>query len=66
MRIYSLYAMEYIETQRRFFRQSQCNAKKKKLRKSLASLVEKLQISLTNGKLFSKLIGFFSFSLISD
>ena len=34
---------------------SVCSAKKK-LRKSLASLVEKLQISLTNGKLIAKLI----------
>ena len=42
MQIYSLYAMESIETQRRFFRQSVM--RKKKLRKSLASLVEKLQI----------------------
>ena len=33
---------------------SVCNAKKR-LRKSLASLVEELQISLTNGKLISKL-----------
>ena len=54
MRIYSLYAMESIETQRRFFRQSVM--RKRKLRKSLASLVEKLQNSLTNGKLISKLI----------
>ena len=54
MRIYSLYAMESIETPRRFFRQFV--VRKKKLRKSLASLVEKLQISLTNGKLIAKLI----------
>ena len=33
---------------------SVCNAKRR-LRKSLASLVEKLQISLTNGKFISKL-----------
>ena len=64
MRIYSLYAMESIETQRRFFRQSVMR-KKKKLRKSLASLVEKNPDFFDEWKAYLE-INFFSFSLISD
>ena len=62
MRIYSLYAMESIETQRRFFRQF---VMRKKAQKIVSNFSRKTPDFFDEWKAYLE-INFFSFSLISD